>query len=148
MEYALNRNPALGKRTEAVPSHPALLTPASKRQPPIPRNLFAKLSHAASVAGNRVVVEISLNDGSEPLASLLNRIVLTDQKPLLNLPQLRSHPLACRLPLDLKAPLLSRLPAQMRETEKVERLRFPLSTLLPISCRMPPELNQARLVWV
>jgi hypothetical protein len=133
MEYALSRNPALSKRSESISSHLALLTAAPKRQPPVPRNLFAKLSHAASVARNRVVVEVALDDRAEPLASLLNWIVLTDQKPLLNLPQLRSHPRACRLPLDLKAPLFARLPAQVRETEKVERLGFPLPTLLPVS---------------
>jgi hypothetical protein len=80
MEYALNRNPALSKRAESIPSHLALLTTAPKRQPPVPRNLFAKLSHAASVARNRVVVEVALDDRSEPLASLLNRIVLTGQE--------------------------------------------------------------------
>ena len=80
MEYALNRNPALGKRSESIPSHAALLTAAPKRQPPVPRNLFAKFSHAASVIRNRVVVEVSLDDRAEPLASLLNRFVLAGQE--------------------------------------------------------------------
>jgi len=84
MEYALNRNPALGKRSEPVPGHAAPLTATPKRQPPVPRNLFAKPSHAASVTRNRVVVEVSLNDRSEPLASLLNRIVLAGEELLLN----------------------------------------------------------------
>jgi hypothetical protein len=139
MEYALNRNPALGKGSEPIPGHAALLTATPKRQPPVPRNLFAKLSHAASVTRYRVVVEVSLNERSEPLASLLNRIVLAGEELLLDLPQLCSHPLARRLPQDHKAPLLARLPAQVRETEKVERLRFLLSTLFPISFGMSPE---------
>jgi hypothetical protein len=83
-----------------------------------------------------VVVKVSLNDRSEPLASLLNRIVLAGEELLLDLPQLCSHPLARRLPQDHEAPLLARLPAQVRETEKVERLRFLLSTLFPISFGM------------
>ena len=95
-----------------------------------------------------MVVEVSLNDRLEPLASLLNRIVLADQELLLDLPQLCPHPLARRFPQDHKAPLLTRLPAQVRETEKVERLRFLLSTLFPISFGMSPKLNQARLVRV
>ena len=148
MEYALNRNPALSKRSESIPSHLALLTAAPKRQPPVPRDLFAKLSHTASVARNRVVVEVALDDRVEPLASLLNRIVLTDQKLLLNLPQLHAHPLARRLPQDHKVPSLTRLPAQVRESEKDERLRFLLSPPFPISFGMSPELNQARLVRV
>jgi hypothetical protein len=146
MEHALNRNPALGKRSKPIPGHAALLTATPKRQPPTPRNLFAELSHAASVTRNRVVVEVSLNDRSEPLASLLNRIVLAGEELLLDLPQLCSHPFARRLPQDHKVPLLTRLPAQVRETEKVERLRFLPSTLFPISFGMSPEFNQARLV--
>ncbi len=41
------------------------------------RNLFSELSHAASVTRNRVV---ALDDRSEPLASLLNRIVLAGEE--------------------------------------------------------------------
>ena len=148
MQDALDRNPALGKRSESIPGHPALLTAAPKRKPPVARHLLTKASHAAPVTRNRVIVEVALNDRSEPLASLLNRIVLTGEESLLNLPQLGSHPLARRFPQDHKAPLLARLPAQVRESKKVERLRFPLSTLLPVSFGMSPELNQARLVRV
>jgi hypothetical protein len=148
MENALDGNPALGKRAESIPGHAAFLTAATKCQSPVPRNPLAKLSHAASVTRNRVVVEVSLNDRSKPLASLLNRIVLAGEELLLDLPQLGSPPLARRLPQDHKAPLLTRLPAQVRETEKVERFRFLFSTLFPISFGMSPELNQARLVRV
>ena len=148
VEYALNRDPALGKRSESIPGHATLLTTAPKRQPPVVRNLVSEPSHAASVSGNRVVVEVSLNHRSEPLASLLNRIVLTGKQELLNLPQLRTHPFARRLPQDHKVPFLARLPAQVREPEKVERLWFLLSTLLPVSFGMAPELNQTRLVRV
>ena len=148
MQDALDRNPALGKRSESIPGHPALLTAAPKRKPPVARHLLTKASHAAPVTRNRVIVEVALNDRLKPLASLLNRVVLAGENQLLDLPQLGSHSLARRLPQDHKAPLLARLPAQVRETEKIERLRFPFSTLLPASFRMTPELNQARLVRV
>jgi hypothetical protein len=36
MEYTLDRNPALGKRAESIPGHPAFLTAAPQRQPPVP----------------------------------------------------------------------------------------------------------------
>ena len=148
MEHALNRNPALGKWSEPVPGHAAFLTATPKGEPPVARDLFAELSHAAPVTRNRVVVEVALDDRPEPLSSLLNRIVLAGEELLLDLPQLCSHPLARRLPQNHKVPLLTRLPAQVRETEKVERLRFLLSTLFPISFGMSPVLNQARLVRV
>ncbi len=148
MEDALDRNPALGKRSESLPSHTALLTATPKRQPPVPRNLFAKLSHAASVTRNRVVVEVSLDDRSEPLAGLLNRIVLAGEELLLNLPQLGSHPLARRLPQDHKAPLLARLPAQVREAKKIEYCRLAIASLFPVPGCVAPKLHQARFVRV
>jgi hypothetical protein len=80
MEHALNRNPALGKRSEPIPGHAALLTATPKREPPVARDLFSELSHAASVTRNRVVVEVALDDRSEPLASLLNRFVLAGEE--------------------------------------------------------------------
>src|SRR6266699_3650232 len=36
----------------------------------------------------------------------------------------------------------------MRESEKIERLRLPFSSLIPVVLGKPPELNPARLVWV
>ena len=80
MEHALNRNPALGKWSEPVPGHAALLTATPKREPPVARDLFSELSHAASVTRNRVVVEVALDDRSEPPAGLLNRIVLASEE--------------------------------------------------------------------
>ena len=59
MEHALNRNPALVKWSEPVPGHAALLTAMPKREPPVARDLFSKLSHAASVTRNRVLSCVS-----------------------------------------------------------------------------------------
>jgi hypothetical protein len=80
VKHALNRNPALGKWSESIPGHAALLAATPKREPPVARNLFSELSHAASVTRHRVVVEVALDDRSEPLASLLNRIVLAGKE--------------------------------------------------------------------
>jgi len=46
MEHALNRNPALGKRSEPPPGHAALLTATPKREPPVARDLLAEGSVA------------------------------------------------------------------------------------------------------
>jgi hypothetical protein len=40
------------------------------------------------------------------------------------------------------------LPADMRETKKVERLRFAFPSSFPALFGEPPELDQARLVWM
>ncbi len=65
MEHALNRNPALGQRSEPVPGHTAFLAATPKRQPPVARHLFAELPQAASVTRNRVIVEVALDDQSK-----------------------------------------------------------------------------------
>ena len=36
----------------------------------------------------------------------------------------------------------------MRESQKIERLGLPFSSLIPVVLGKPPELNPARLVWV
>jgi hypothetical protein len=38
------------------------------------------------------------------------------------------------------------LPADVRESQKIERLRFPFSSLVPVDLGKPPELNPARPV--
>src|ERR1039458_6683698 len=40
------------------------------------------------------------------------------------------------------------LPADMREAKKVEGLRFAFPSSFPALFGKPPELNQARLVWI
>jgi hypothetical protein len=36
----------------------------------------------------------------------------------------------------------------VRESQKIERLGFSFSSLIPVVLGKPPELNPARLVWV
>src|SRR5690242_16360733 len=66
---------------------------------------------------------------------------------LLDFQQLGPHPLANRFALHRIAPIPV-FPAEMRKSQKVERLRLPFSSLFPVDFGKPPELNPARLVWV
>ena len=61
--------------------------------------------------------------------------------------QLRPHALADRVALHRKVPVPV-LPADVRESQKVERLGLPFSSLFPVLFGKPPELNPARFVWV
>src|SRR2546423_13084903 len=61
--------------------------------------------------------------------------------------QLRLHSLAHRLSHHLKFPLPC-LSAYMRESKKVERLRFALSALLPIFRCLPSKLDQSSLFFI
>ncbi len=66
---------------------------------------------------------------------------------LLDFFKLGSHPLADRLALHHKAPIPV-LPADVRESQKIECFGFPFSSLYPVQFGKSPELNPARLIWV
>jgi hypothetical protein len=66
---------------------------------------------------------------------------------LLEFFKLGSHPLADRLALHHKVPVPV-LPADVRESQKIERFGFPFSSLYPVQLGKSPELNPARFVWV
>ena len=124
-----------------------LLAPMDQHTPPEPDDPIAEGGQAVDVSWYRVVVEVALNDQPEPLAGLRHRLMHTPTELLLNLQQLGPHALANRFALHCIAPVPV-LPADMRETQKVERLRLPFSSLFPVLLGEPPELNPARLVWV
>jgi hypothetical protein len=68
-------------------------------------------------------------------------------KLLLDFQQFAPHPFADRFALHRIAPLPV-LPADMRESQKIERLGLPFPSLVPADLGKPPELNPARFVWV
>jgi hypothetical protein len=78
---------------------------------------------------------------------LRNGIVHTLAELLLNLLQLHPHAFADRHASHGERPFPV-LSADMRKAQKVERLRFSFSPLLPVSFGKPPKLDPARLVWV
>jgi hypothetical protein len=64
----------------------------------------------------------------------------------LHLIQLRLQPLAYRLPQHREPSIALLLHADVREAEKIERLRFPFSTPLPLVDRKRTELQQSRFL--
>ena len=76
-----------------------------------------------------------------------HRVVHTPAKLLLDLLQIRPHALAARLALHGEVPLPSR-PADVRETQKVERLRLAFPSSYPALFGMAPEFDPARFVGV
>ncbi len=89
-------------------------------------NLTRKVQ-AVDVPRYRVVVEVVLHDRLEPLARLCQRIMQAPSKLLPELPQLRSQALADRRAFDGKVPVPV-FPADMRESQKVERLGLPFTS--------------------
>ena len=99
------------------------------------------------IPSDRVVVAVALHDRPQPRPGERNLVVRTIEELLLDVQQLRPHPLADRFALDheMAVPFL---PADVREAEKVERLRLAFSSLGPVVFGKPPELNPARFVRV
>jgi hypothetical protein len=88
-----------------------------------------------------------LNDRLEPLPGFSHRLVHALTKLLLNVSQLPPHSLADRVALHREVPVPV-LPADVRESQKIERFGLPFSSLFPVLFGKSPELNPARFVWV
>ena len=68
-------------------------------------------------------------------------------KLFLELVQLGPHPFRDRDTAKPETPVPG-LPAEVRESQEVKRLRFAQPACLPPSGGVPPERDQARLAWV
>src|SRR5437867_260177 len=88
-----------------------------------------------------MIVEPSLDNGSQPLAHVGHRVMQQTPKLRLDIAQLRPHPPNGRLTLERKHSL-SRLPAVVRETEKVKCFRLTPAPACPTFRREAPELDQ------
>jgi hypothetical protein len=94
-----------------------------------------------------VVVEVAFDDGLEPLSGLRHRIMHALMELLLDCLQLRPHAFADSPALYGKVPVPV-FPADVRETQKVERLRLTFPFSFPVLFGVAPELDPARFVWM
>src|SRR5882724_4438386 len=94
-----------------------------------------------------MIVEVSLHDRLEPLAGLHDRIMHALLECILDIFKFVPHPLADRLALHHKVPFPV-CPADMRESQEIERFRFAFPSLQSVWFGKSPELNPARFVWV
>ena len=147
MEHARLGNPFLAEGESASPGEPVLLAAAAQCTPPEPQHPFSEHAQAVEVSRYRVVVEVALYNRLEPLRGLGHRIVHAPAELLLSLSQLSLHALADRR-APHREPPVSVLPADVRESQKVERLRLTFPSSFPVLFGKPPELNPARFVWM
>src|SRR6202163_229344 len=107
---------------------------------PIPKD-----AHRPKISRYSVVLIEALQNAPQPCSGLVQRFVHPAAQRLLNLLQLRHHPLFRRLTPDHKqAPWTA--PTLVNESEECERLCFLLSPLAPVHGRKPAELQQTRLL--
>jgi hypothetical protein len=92
-----------------------------------------------------MVVEVALHNRLEPFPGLHHWVVHTRTKLLFDFLHLRSHALADGLTLHGKFPVPV-FPADVRETQEVERLGLVFSSSFPALSGEPPELDPARFI--
>jgi hypothetical protein len=117
------REPLFREAQHALPVQAAALAATPKRPIPVPDRHEPEGVDALAVAGHGVVREMPTHHASQPAALLGDGQMSASHQLGVDLAQLRPHPLRFRDPLELKAPVLG-LPADMRKTQKPERLRL------------------------
>ena len=70
MENTRLRDPPISQLSHPLPGEIVLLAPMDQHAPPEPDHPIAKCGQTVDVARYRVVVEVTLDDRSKPLAGL------------------------------------------------------------------------------
>jgi len=142
------RNMASDQASHALPGDASALATPRQGALPKPAHLESEQSQRGAVHGDTIVTAVSLHNRAQPLANLRNRIVHSPSQLGLDLGQLRRQPLPHGLAQDREVLPVPFLRADVRKAEKVERLRFVQSTLLPVEGSPRAKLNQPRFLWM
>ena len=142
------RQPASDEAPHSSPENAAVLAPPRQRAMPIPADSESKERQRRLVHGHSVVAKVSTHNRPQPLALLGDGFVHASLKLGFHLIPLRLQPLADRLPQHREPSIALLLHADVRKSEKVERLRFPFSTPLPLVDRVRTELEKSRFLRV
>src|SRR5439155_12215942 len=121
------------------------LAAALEGPPPEPADGRPEGADAAPVQGYPVVPHVAPHDRAQISSHRRDGLVQAPPKLDLHRPQLRLPSRAHRLPQHRELPL-PRLPAAVREAEKVEGLGSPVASAPPTGRRKAAELDEARLV--
>ena len=146
MTDSRQRQPASDETPHAIPKDAAVLAAPRQRAMPEPADSEPKKRQRRLVHGHSVVPDVSTHHRLQPLALFGDGFVHASLKLGFHLVQLRLQPFAYRLPQHREPSIAPLLHADMRKAEKVERLRFPFSTPLPLVDRIRTELQQPRFL--
>jgi hypothetical protein len=140
------RQPACDETPHAIPKDAAVLAPPRQRAMPIPADSEPKNRQRRLVHGHSVVAKVSTHYRPQPLALFGDGLVHSSLKLGFHLIQLCLQPFPYRLPQHREPSIAPLLHADMRKSEKVERLRLSFTTPLPLVDRMRTELQQSRFL--
>src|SRR6266581_450889 len=138
--------PAVNETPHTIPQDAAVLASPRQRAMPEPPYLEPKDPQRRCVHGHPVVPDVSTHDRLQPSTLLKDGYVHAPPKLGFHLVQLRLQPFAYRLPQHREHSVASLLRANVRKAEKVERLRLPFSTPLPVLDRIGTELQKPRFL--
>src|SRR6266436_272570 len=140
------RQPASDEAPHAIPKHAAFVAAPRQRAMPEPPYLEPKEIQRRLVHGHPVVADVSTHHCLQPLAYCGDGFMHPSLKLRFHLVQLRLQPFAYRLPQHREPSVAPLLHTDMCEAKKVERLRLPFSTPLPLVDRMRTKLQQPRFL--
>jgi hypothetical protein len=146
MTDARQRQPASEEAPHAIPEDAAVLAAPRQHAMPEPAHLESEKPQRRCVHGHSVIPDVSTHHRLQPLALFGDGLVHTTLKFGFHLIQLRLQPFAYRLPQHREPSITPFLYADVRKAKKVERLRLPFSTLLPVVDRERTKLQQARFL--
>ena len=138
--------PPVEDRSELLPLLPPALTATNHYIAPQSIDASSEEAQLIDVAGDSMVLVVAGDHTPKPCTDLAGAIMLTALKLDLDGFELRNHALLRSDPPDGEGLGLVALPTEMGEAQEVEGLRFSFSTLLPVTGRIAPELDQPRLV--
>src|SRR2546425_858113 len=145
MTDADGRQPPVDVASHPLPRQMMALAAALEGPPPKPADGRAEGANAAPVHGHAVVPHVPEYDRAQIGSHCRERLVQASPELGLDRLELRLPSLAHRLSQH-REPSPPRLPAAMREAEKVEGLRLPVASPPSVVRREAAELDQARLV--
>src|SRR2546426_731468 len=145
MTDADGRQPPVDVASHPLPRQMMALAAALEGPPPKPADGRAEGANAAPVHGHAVVPHVPEYDRAQRGSHRRERLVQASPELGLDRLELRLPSLAHRLSQH-REPSPPRLPAAMREAEKVEGLRLPVASPPSVVRREAAELDQARLV--
>src|SRR5580698_11373261 len=130
------RQPASNEAAHTIPKDATVLASPRQRAMPKPSDSEPKNRQRRLVHGHAIVASMSTHHRLQPLTLFGDGFVHSSLKFGFHLVQFRLQPFANRLPQHREPSIAFLLHADVRKAEKVERLRFPFSTPLPLVDRI------------
>src|ERR1700736_307538 len=139
--------PVFGQPRDPLPSRTIVLTAPPERSLPEFGDQEAERNKRLTVGRHGVIVEVALDDLSQPFSLDRNRLMHPPTQPLFDGLQLRPHAIRPGLPFDLElAP--ARLAADEDKAQEAEGFRLAKPAPLAIFRRMTSELDHPGLLRV